>query len=136
MPRLKQELRASTTEVVEVKLTTKIRTMLTERLTEYARLASQVRDIKGTKKKPGRMRRIEDEVEELFRKDKQGKALVKGCRVEGFGVKRIAGQHSVFDKLGFMAKHGLTQADFDEFTTSEDNKPYIKITAPGQDDDE
>jgi len=135
MPRLTQTPKATTAVIEEVKLSITARQMLTTRLEEYGRLASQLLTIKGTKKSPGRMRRIQDEVEELFRKEKQGKALRAGCKVGDVGVKLVTGERSVFDKLGFMKQHGLTQADFDAFTEKADNAPYIKISIPGVEDE-
>lgn len=134
----KPKLQATTTVAVTqtVKLSPQARKMLLERVEEHARLAKQVQEIQGTKKNPGRMRRIKEEIQELFIKEKQGKALVDGTEFEGHRIKLVTGTSSKFDKLGFMKKHGLTQADFDEFTEYKDNDPYIKITAPGEPEDE
>ena len=138
MPKLSLTVtpKATTATVVEVKLKPSVRQMVLQRCSEYRDLAIQVRTIKGTKKKPGRMKRIETEIDELFTREKQGAALLDGTKLGGFGLKAVYGKRSVFDKMGFMKQHGLTQEDFDEFTTVEDNDPYIKITAPGDDDDE
>lgn len=133
MPR--QRLVATTTAQLEVKLSTSARVMLRKRCAEHASLAKQVAEIKGTKKKPGRMKRIEKEVDALFTKEGQGKALLDGTTVDGYKLKMVLGSRSVFDKLGFMKKHGLTEADFEEFTTSQDNEPYISIKAPGEEDE-
>lgn len=127
---------ATTQATTEVKLAPAVRRMVLQRCEEHAALAAQVRELKGTKQKPGRMKRIEMEIDELFTKEKQGAALLDGTKLGGYGIKAVYGKRSVFDKLGFMKKHGLTQADFDAFTTTEDNEPYIRITAPGGTDDE
>lgn len=138
MPRTKLTVapKATVTTAVEVKLSPAARRMLLERGDEHAKLSAQVRDIKGTKKKPGRMKRIESEVDAIFTKEKQGAALLDGTTVAGYGFKAVYGKRAVFDKIGFMKKHGLTAADFEEFTTVQDNEPYIKITAPGQEEEE
>lgn len=125
-----------TTVVTSVKLQPKTKQMIMERVTEHAKLAATVKELKGTKKAPGRMKRIEKEVEELFRKDKQAGALADGVELGGFKLKVVAGSTSKFDKLGFMKKHNLSQADFDEFTSQVPNASYLKITAPGEKDDE
>lgn len=135
MPKLRTAPVATTAVMAEVKLSTKARQMLIERCREHATLAEQVRVIKGTKQKPGRMKRIETEVDDIFTKEKQGKALLDGTKVDGFGIKQAYGRRKVFDQQGFMKKHGVDMADFDEFTTYEDNEPYIRITAPGQKED-
>lgn len=135
MAKLKAAVTTETTVTTEVKLSPQARRMLLDRLVEHAKLASTVRDIKGTKKKPGRMKRIEGEIADLFKREKQGKALLSGTALEGHRMKHTGGTHKVFDQQGFMKKHGLSQADFDEFTTVEDNEPYLKITHGDSDDE-
>ena len=134
---VKIKLQATTTIAVveEVKLAPQARQMLLQRLEEHARLALIVKDAQGTKKHPGRMRRIADEVQELFRKEKQGKALLAGTSLDGHKVKLVIGSRKAFDQMGFMKKHGLSQADFDAFTTETDNEPYIKMSHPGSEDE-
>ena len=134
MPKPSLKATTETTVVMEVKLAPQARKMLLSRLEEHEQLATQVREIKGTKKKPGRLKRIEEEVSELFRKEKAGKALVAGTKLENHQMKLVIGKTKKFDQMGFMKKHGVTQADFDEFTDYKDNEPYIKFTH-GNDDD-
>ena len=134
MPRTK--LVATTVATVEVKLSPRARQMVIQRCKEHAQLAAQVKDIKGTKTHPGRMKRIETEVDALFMKEKQGQALLDGTSIDGHRIKLVMGSRGVFDKHGFMKKHGLTEADFDAFTTLHDNEPYLRISAPGARDDE
>jgi hypothetical protein len=136
MPKLSQRVEATTTVTQQVKLAPKVKQMLKERLIEHAKHNAVVKDLKGTKKKPGRMKRIEKEVEELFVKADQGLALLDGTDVDGYKLKIVEGRTKVFDQLGFMKEHGLSQADFDAYTTYKDNEPYLKITAPGVGDDE
>lgn len=134
MPKPKLSLtvtpKATAVQTVEVKLKPSVRQMVLARCSEYRDLAIQVATMKGTKKKPGRMKRIETEIDELFTKEGQGAALLDGTKLGGFGLKAVYGKRTVFDKLGFMKKHGLTVEDFEEFTTQEDNDPYIKISSP------
>lgn len=138
MPRTR--LVATTTVQAEVKLSPSARTMLRKRLAEHADLAKKVREMNGkrTKKNPegGRMKRIEKEVDSIFTKEKQGAALLDGTVIDGYKVKMVLGSRSVFDKLGFMKKHGVTEADFEEFTTTKDNEPYISIKRVGEEEDE
>ena len=136
----KQRLEVTTTTATttEVKLQLHAKKMLIQRLDERAKLAKVVKDANGkpTKKNPagGRMRRIDQEIQEILKKEKQGKALLNGLELGGHTAKLTTGTRSVFDKMGFMKKHGLTQADFDEFTEDVDNEPYIKYTHPGVED--
>lgn len=136
MPKLKLTATTTVETTTEVKLVPTARKMLLERFEEHAALAKIVKDAKGTKKHPGRMRRIADEVQELFRKEKQGKALLAGTALEGHRVKLVMGKRNVFDKVGFMKAHGLTAEDFAAFTTESDNEPYVKISHGDDDDDE
>lgn len=136
MPKLSTTVTATTTVTTAVKLTPKVRQMIKARCIEHAQHAATVADLKGTKKKPGRMKRIEREVEELFVTADQGAALLGGTDIDGHKLKMVCGKSKRFDQLGFMKKHGVTQADFDEFTTYEDNEPYLRMTAPGQKEDE
>ncbi len=76
------------------------------------------------------------EVDELFTKERAGKALLDGTSLDGHRLKMVLGKHKVFDQMGFMKKHGVTQEDFDEFTTEEDNTPYIRMTGPKEKEDE
>lgn len=126
----------ATTVTTDVKLQPKTRVMLMERIQEHERISAQVRSLKGTKKKPGRLYRIADEVTELFRKEKQGKALLDGTTLNGHGLKMVIGKTKKFDQMGFMKKHGVSVADFEEFTTYSDNEPYVKFTHPGEDGDD
>lgn len=135
MPKPKLVATTETTVTTEITLSPKVRQMLMARLEEHAKLAALVKEYNGTKKKPGRMRRIKDEIEELFVKEKQGKALVDGTKIGGHAIKLVTGKSKKFDQLGFMKQHGLTQADFDEFTDYSDNEPYIKLTAPGEEEE-
>lgn len=129
MGKLALKATTETTVTTEVKLKPQTRTMVLARAEEHASLAT---DIKGKKE---RQERIRGEISDLFRKDKQGKALLEGTKLAGFGLKFVEGHTSKFDKVGFMKKHGLSQEDFDEFTESVPKKGYVKVTAPGAKED-
>ena len=133
--RLTQQAKMATVVTTLIKLSTGARRMLLDRAEEGEAIRRQVAELVGTKKKPGRSYRLRDEVAELFRKEKQGKALVKGCEVDGYSYKLVTGKRKVFDQEGFMAEHGLSQADFDAFTTEEDSEAYVKITKRGSTDE-
>ena len=127
MPR--QKLVATTTVTTEVKLSPKARQMVKARCVEHADLS---RTIKVAKTRQGNIRK---EVDTLFTTERQGKALLDGTSIDGHRLKMVLGKRKVFNALGFMKKHGVDQNDFDEFTTYEDNEPYIKLTAPGERDE-
>src|SRR5262245_59717708 len=135
MSRIK--LQATTEVRQEVKLSPSARKMLLDRMREHGQLAIKAAEINGkeTKKRPaGRMRRIADEVRDIIRREKQGKAFLDGITIEGESMTLVIGKTQKFDQLGFMKKHGLTQEDFDEFTETTDNEPYVKFTHPGQEE--
>lgn len=126
MARVKLAATTETKAVVEVKLQPQARQMLVTRGEEHSKLAKEIAERKG------RQERIREECETIFKKEKQGKALLNGTKVADYGFKLVTGKRKVFDQMGFMKKHGLTQADFDEFTEEVDNEPYVKISAPSE----
>ncbi len=132
MPRITQvptvEATVETTTTVE--LSVQARKELSKLLFDRAQIVAWEKANIGTKDKPGRKRLIDEEIAELFRRERKGKALVEGVRFDGTGLEIVTGTTASFDKIGFMKKHGLTQEDFDEFTTKKDNDPYLKVTAP------
>ena len=123
MPRLLQTPALTTTVETTVKLAPQVRRMIVTRCEENAKLSGEIKERKE------RQERLKGEVEDLFRKEKQGKALLDGCEIDSHKIKMVMGTSKKFDQLGFMKKHGLSQADFDEFTTEKDNEPYVRITS-------
>ena len=123
MPRLLQTPALTTTVETTVKLAPQVRRMIVVRCEENAKLSGEIKERKE------RQERLKGEVEDLFRKEKQGKALLDGCEIDSHKIKMVMGTSKKFDQLGFMKKHGLSQADFDEFTTEKDNEPYVRITS-------
>jgi hypothetical protein len=138
MAALKTSLKPTTTveTTTEVKMSVKARQMLVSRLEEHQEGCRIVREWKGTKKTPGRLKRIEQEVEDLFKKEKQGKALVDGTALDGHRLKHTGGTTKVFDKQGFLKHHGLTEADYNAFVTEKPKTAFIKFTHPDSEDDE
>lgn len=116
-------LQATTTVTTEIKLEPKIRQMVVQRCEEHAGLGRVISESKG------RQKRIQSEVQELFKKGKQGKALASGTKLADHSLKMVFGSRKKFDQIGFMKKHGLSQADFDEFTETLDNSPYLRISS-------
>lgn len=132
MPKIKAVPSVETTvaTTTQVNLDVKSKQMLDARLKERAEITVWEKEKIGTKDNPGRRRRIDDEIQDIFRAAKQGKALVNGVSVDGTSLVLVVGTSKKFDQIGFMKKHGLTQADFDEFTSSSENDPYLKVTPP------
>lgn len=126
MAKLKLAATTTTAVTTEVALKPQARTMLKKRCEEHASLAKAIKDAKG------RQERIKGEIEELFQKEGYGAALMDGTELAGHRIKMVCGETSDFDRIGFMKHHGLSQEDFDAFTSKKPKKPYIKVTAPGE----
>lgn len=127
---IRQKLVATTTIEQTVKLQPHARQMINMRCEEHQNLSRQIKPLKA------RMKAIDTEVVALFKKEKQGRALLDGVKFDGHGMKLTIGKRKVFDQLGFMKAHGLTQEDFDAFTETEDNAPYVRFTHPGEKEEE
>lgn len=130
MPKLKAVATTTTEVTTKVALSTRVIQMLKARAKEYAEQSAIEAAAKQRKK------RIGDEVQELFIKEKQGAALLDGTNVDGIGFKLVEGETAKFDKLGFMKRHGLTEEDFQEFTERVPKKSYVAIRLPGAKGDE
>lgn len=113
-----------TTVTTEVRLKPSARQMVVQRCEEHDRLGEEIKTRKG------RQERIRDEVVSVFQKEKQGKALLAGTKIGDYRMKFVGGETKKFDQMGFMKKHGLSQADFDEFTDKVPKKSYVNITGP------
>lgn len=123
---LATKLETTTTITATVKLSPKARVMLRARCEEHGELSNRIKEIKA------RQDRLKAEVETLFVKEKQGRALADGAEIAGYKVKMVCGTTRKLDKLTLMKTHGLSQDDLDDCTDSTPNKPYLKITAPGE----
>jgi len=126
MPRLKQTVQATTTVAVTVALKPNTRMMVRQRCEEYAKLSKIEKEAKERKK------RISAEVDALFIKDKQGRALADGTELDGFKIKLVTGETSKLDTLALMKAHGLSQEDLDACTETTPNTAYVRITPPGK----
>ena len=113
-----------TTTTAEVRLRPNTRRMVVQRCEEHAALATVIKDAKA------RQQRLHEEVETLFKKDKQGKALLAGTTIAGHKVKLVCGETATLDKMALMMAHGLVQADLDACTEKKPKKPYLLISSP------
>lgn len=130
MPKPKLTATTEMTVTTDVKMSLNARRMILQRCDESITLGKEIKERKGRKK------RIEKEIDELFAKEKQGKALLSGTKLDDFSLKMVLGKTKKFDQVGFMKHHGLTQADFDEFTTYTDNEPYVSVKRSGAKEDD
>lgn len=132
MAKLKQtpNVEATVETTVQLKMSVQARQELSKLLFDRKQIVDWEKTAIGTKEKPGRRRNIDNEIQDLFKREKQGRALIEGCNFDGTGLIMVVGSSKKFDQIGFMKKHGLTQADFDEFTEVTVNDPYLKVTSP------
>ncbi len=121
----KTYITATVTATTELALSPKAKQMVLARAEEHAELARSI------KKAKLRQERIRDEVDEVFCKEGQGKALLNGCSVDEFKFKMVTGHRKTLDKR-LLVELGCDPMWLVEATTEEDNAPYIKISAPGE----
>lgn len=122
-------LQATTSVRTEVKLEPKARTMALQRAEEHAKLAKVIKDATA------RQKRIRKEVEEIFVKAKQGKALANGVELDGFKFKMVCGTSKRLNKEK-LVELGCDPDWIAEATDESPNEPYVKVTAPGEKADE
>lgn len=122
---LKSSLQATTTATVTVALKPTTRTMIKARAEEHARLAKTIREATA------RQKRIRTEVEELFVKDKQGRALADGTELDGFRFKMVTGSTKKLNR-DVLIELGCDPDWIAEATEETPSTPYVKISAPGE----
>lgn len=127
MPKLRLVATTTTQLTTEVKLSPTARAMALARCEEHAKLAKV---IKAAEK---RQKAIKGEVETLFMKEKQGKALANGTELAGYKIVMVCGSRNVLDKKA-LVELGCDPEWLVEATESVPNKEYVKITAPGEED--
>lgn len=120
----------TTTVTQTVTVDARVRQMLKTRLEEYTRIAAEIKERKG------RQERIQKEVGELFTKAGQDAALAAGTDVDGIKVKRVGGTTRTLDKMALMKALDLTAEELDAFYDEKPKKAFIKITAPGEKDED
>ncbi len=63
-------------------------------------------------------------------------ALMDGVDIDGIKVKYVCGSQKRLDKTRLMKKFGLSQDDLDSCSPEKPSKPYVRITAPGEKEQE
>jgi hypothetical protein len=124
------KLSTTVTQTVELTVEQRVQTMLVARCEEAVKLQAQARETKA------RLKRIEKEVEELLGKVEAAEALETGATIEGYKLKRVRGKSRKLDTMALMRAVGIDAEELDAFYDEKENTPYIRITAPGQKDDD
>lgn len=129
MPKLKLVATTTTAVTTEVKLSPTARQMVLTRIEEHAKLAKEAKVIAK------RLKAIKSEVDDIFGKEKQGKALLNGTELAGYKLKMVCGTQKNLDKA-LLVELGCDPEWIEDATTEVDKAPYVKITAPGEKDDD
>lgn len=117
---------AETTQTLAVDLSAKAVAMIKARCDEYAQLARDVKERKA------RQERIQREVADLFAREGQADALLAGTAVDGYRMKVVQGVSRKLDKPALMRALDLDAESLDAFFVETLNKPYVRISAPGE----
>lgn len=119
------KLKATTTVSTEVGLSTRVKAQLRVQMTEYATIQAQIAALEAKKDK------IKERVQEMFVDNGEVDALMNGTEIDGFKVKMVCGQTSRLDKKKLVTL-GCKMEWLEKATKKTDNKPYVKITPPGE----
>lgn len=125
MPKI--QATTAVTEVVEVELSTQLKTKLVKKLTRYEQLAEQIAAAQLEQET------IKTAVDKDFTDAGEGNALFNGATIGAFKVKMVCGTTRKLDEDELMRTHGLSRAELDACTDEKPSKPYIKITGPKKD---
>jgi hypothetical protein len=116
------KLAATTSLQTEVKLSPRVKAQIRVQLYEYAELQRAKKEIEA------KQAAIKEVVEIKFADADEIDALMNGTEIDGFRIKMVVGSTSRIDKKKLVA----LGVDLEEVTTTTDNKPYLKISAPGE----
>ena len=121
--------KVTTTTTTEIKLSAALKRKLLTELRTFASLQFQFKALELA------MQKRKDTIQQAFETADEFDALVAGTKLEGFSMKYVAGERKVLDK-GILIDLGVSQEMLDEATVSKKIKPYMKISAPGEKEDE
>ena len=121
--------KALTTQTTEVKLTPTLKRKVLTELKTFAALHEQIRALKSA------MQQRKDRVQKLFEDAGEFTALTQGVALDGFKAKYVAGVRNILDKK-ILIGLGVSEEMLAEATRSVPVKPYLKLTAPGDHDED
>ena len=117
--------KATTIQTTEVKLTPTLKRKVLTELKTFAALHEQIRTLKSA------MQQRKDKVQKLFEDAGEFTALTQGVALDGFKAKFVTGERRVINKKKLIAL-GVTVEMLEEATDQIAIKPYLKLTAPGE----
>ena len=121
--------KATTIQTTEVKLTPTLKRKVLTELRTFAALHEQIRTLKAA------MQERKDKVQKFFEDAGEFNALTQGVSLDGFKAKYVSGVRSILDKK-ILIGLGVTDEMLAEATRSVPIKPYLKLTAPGDHEEE
>ncbi len=128
------KLSVTTSQTLEIKLAPRVKAQLRVQLSTYAELNAEMKALKT------KMQGIKDYAEKVFMDADAADALLDGTNVDGFKVKMVQGKSTTVDKVKVRKKLIALGADEDWFDeegcVTKDKAAYVKITPPGEKDDE
>ena len=120
----------TTTTRLEVGLDVRTKAQIRVALTEYLDLQRQIKALAA--KQDG----IKALVQQKFDDADQIDALMEGTDVDGIRLKLVCGSSRRLDKAKLMKVHGLTAEDIEACSPEKPSKPYVRIQAPGEKEEE
>ena len=121
--------KATTIQTTEVKLTPTLKRKVLTELRTFAALHEQIRPLKAA------MQQRKDKVQKLFEDAGEFGALTQGVSLDGFKTKYIASVRGILDKK-ILIGLGVSEEMLAEATVTKPSKPYLKITPPGEKEEE
>lgn len=125
MPRPGVSATTTVVQTTDVTLAPQLQQRLLVRLEEYARLNEEIA------KRKSRQDAIKAEVDTLFVEAGEGNALMNGTDIGGYKVKMVCGLSSRLDKKR-LVDLGCEPSWLEEATITKPNRPYVRISAPGE----
>lgn len=121
------KLAVTTALVTDVKLQPKVRAQLRVKLLAASEKRAQI------KKLESELDEIKNYAEQVFIDADEIDALINGADIDGYKIKMVQGKTSRLDKQR-LVELGCKPAWLEKATKTTDNKPYVRITPPGEEE--
>lgn len=121
--------KVTTTQTTEVKLTPALKTKLKAKLKIFTANKAQIQAYEHANRK------IREEVEKLFVDAGEFGALQEGVKIDDCSLKHISPIKTRLDPKKLVAQ-GVTTAQIEAATTTTPGTSYMRITVPGDKEDE
>ena len=115
----------TTTVTTTIALTPQLKRKVLVELKTFAELSQQMQALKSA------MQQRKDRVQALFEEAGEFGALTQGISLDGYKAKYVTTIRTSLDKKALIDL-GVTDEMLAEATVSKASRPYLKITAPGE----